>query len=236
LDIEKFMTVADRILGLLVKQPLCDDCIAELLNLSDRQHANQVCRRLSDATKLSRSKMTCPHCSNHKFVNVVLSPVAPAENGIEERQPPIAAVPQASDLRTDIAPTDRPWHWEGFVQAKIVKHLTNDGFDIIRVADTESRESGTDIIAKSSHGRSLHVTVKGFSVAASKNTQARHYFADALLDLVMYRQRHPEADLALGIPAGIATYDNLLERVQWLKQNLPFAVYRVHEDGTVQVR
>lgn len=40
------------------------------------------------------------------------------------------------------------WFWEGNVQKKIVEHLKNKGFKITKTANTQSKESGYDIVGK----------------------------------------------------------------------------------------
>ncbi len=48
------------------------------------------------------------------------------------------------------------WSWEGNVQAALIGHLAAAGGRIRRVADTRSKEHGTDVVAERD-GRLLHV-------------------------------------------------------------------------------
>lgn len=130
------------------------------------------------------------------------------------------------------AESGRPWHWEGNVQAMVVAHLQSKGYTIVRVANTESREAGKDIIARSAGGQLLWVSVKGFP-EKSANTQARHWFAGAMFDLLLYHGENANVDLALGLPDGYQTYRGLSERVAWLRQVMPFTIYWVSESGAV---
>ena len=48
--------------------PLCDDCIATLLDVPQRQQVNQVCRRLSPR-QVRRVRGKCSRCVGDKLVN-----------------------------------------------------------------------------------------------------------------------------------------------------------------------
>jgi len=52
---------------------------------------------------------------------------------------------------------------------------------------------------------------------------------------VLYRDLDPTVLLAIGIPGRFSTYTNLIERVRWLRSNLPFEIFLVSEDGSVEV-
>jgi hypothetical protein len=88
----------------------------------------------------------------------------------------------------------RPWHWEGNVQAASVRHLTGDGYRIIKVARTASRERGPDIVAITPARQELHVSVKGNpegTVRTQPATQARHWFVHAFHHLFAWREGNP---------------------------------------------
>ena len=127
----------------------------------------------------------------------------------------------------------KPWYWEGNIQDAIVGYLREAGWEISRSADTTSREAGKDIEAKRG-SRELWVSVKGWP-RKSANTQARHWFAAALFDLVLYRTDNPSVDLAIGIPGGFSTCENLLPRIRWMREKIPFDVFEVSESGDVSV-
>lgn len=65
------MTVLDDVRGLisrLAPKPICDDCIADRLNLSVRQHANHKTRELAGEDGFERSKGECSLCGLNKLV------------------------------------------------------------------------------------------------------------------------------------------------------------------------
>ena len=65
------MTVLNRVVNLIVGRapdPLCDDCIAEILNLTVRQHANHKTRELARQIGFDRRNDTCSLCHREKLV------------------------------------------------------------------------------------------------------------------------------------------------------------------------
>jgi hypothetical protein len=52
----------------LAPEAICDDCIADRLNLSVRQHANHKTRELAGAQGFRRRKDICALCGGEKLV------------------------------------------------------------------------------------------------------------------------------------------------------------------------
>jgi len=155
-------------------------------------------------------------------------------NQIEETAPEGTEKQNNLSKRSRIEGVNQPWYWEGTVQARLISWLQDNGYKIIGTADTKSRSKGVDIKAKDSQGGTLWISVKGYSKTKSQHTQARHYFASAVFDMIMYRNESDTVNLAIGLPAGFATYENLVKKVAWLrKEILPFDIYWISEDGRV---
>lgn len=138
------------------------------------------------------------------------------------------------------------WHWEGRVQAVIVSGLARDGWMIQAVADTASRAAGTDIVAVKGDQR-LHVEVKGYPAvvyARGENkgqqkpshpaTQARQWFAGALLKAAVHRADHPHDLVAMGLPR-FETYRNLVERISVTLERAGIGVIWVASDGDIDI-
>ena len=210
------MKNSDAILSYLIDEVLCDDCLSEKSGIRPRQTVNKYCRELQNEGFLKRQKSTCPQCRKYKIVNILLY-----RNDQEFKSIPPT-------------PIVRDWYWEGNVQDKIVEFLRTKGYEIIHAADTASREPGVDIEATDPSGQRLLVTVKGYP-RKSQNTQARHWFSQAVFDIVLYKQEYPDARLAIGLPMGFQTYENLAPRMAWLKSTAPFHIYWVRKDGTVLI-
>ncbi|WP_081814471.1 hypothetical protein [Hyphomonas jannaschiana] len=52
----------------IVPNAICDDCLAEKLKLTPRQHANQKTRELAKSAKFDRRKAICSYCGRTKLV------------------------------------------------------------------------------------------------------------------------------------------------------------------------
>jgi hypothetical protein len=64
-------TVLDRVRAFVLRlapEPVCDDCIAERLDLSVRQHANHKSRELAGSHGFVRAKGPCSLCGASKLV------------------------------------------------------------------------------------------------------------------------------------------------------------------------
>lgn len=220
------MTIRDKLLSALsISGEMCDDCLSSSAAVKPRQSVNISCRAMVSAGVLRRFKRLCPRCDAPKLVNALTSP---ASNGARS-----SATAAPAPVVSSTSSLTRPWFWEGNVQDRITTHLMASGWKIVSSADTASRASGKDIVAAKA-GDTLWVSVKGWP-EKSVNVQARHWFSGALFDLVLYRTESADAKLALGLPGGFSTYRNLLPRVSWLQEKLPFDVYFVGESGEVTV-
>jgi len=65
------MTVLEDVERLIRKvspAALCDDCIADKLHLTVRQHANHKTRELAQSRKFDRRKDVCNSCGSTKMV------------------------------------------------------------------------------------------------------------------------------------------------------------------------
>ena len=65
------MAILDRVRGLIERlspEPICDDCIAERLELSLRQHANHKTRELAGTQGFERCMEPCAICGATKLV------------------------------------------------------------------------------------------------------------------------------------------------------------------------
>jgi len=137
-------------------------------------------------------------------------------------------------------------HTEAAVQARLVAHLIGEGWHIEKTADTATREPGIDVIA-SKGPRSLAVEVKGFpgrSYADPRKfdqikptnplTQARHWYASAMLQVMLARQKHPGYEISVAFP-DVPTYRRLYERTWVSLAALGVAFYLVVADGVVTI-
>lgn len=218
------MTVRDDILRLLRENPdgLSDGQLATRLGKL-HPHINQTCRRLADEGAIRRVG------SPGSISNMLVS--APA------------ARPQTVSFAAGGFIHDDP-RWEGNVQSVIVSHLAAEGWTIVSAADTASQARGIDIVAERASQRLL-VEVKGYpgttyargeKAGQPKPTQpslqAKHWLSDALLKTMRTREKHPHAQVAIGLP-DMPRYRTLLAEIASSLAALDVLVLLVHDDQTV---
>ncbi len=214
------VTAKERIVAALAQRSgaICDDCLTGPAQLSARQVAHATCTALAKESVIHRASGRCAICGKTKIVNQLVA-----------NHPPVTAA----------APLPRPdsgrlWYWEGNIQNCLARWLRQQGYIIRQEANTATREAGTDIIAERASGQELWVSVKGYP-ERSTHVQARHWFAGALFDLVLYRNERTDVALAIALPDGFATYLNLAIRTLWLRNAMPFSIYWIAESGDVRV-
>ena len=144
------------------------------------------------------------------------------------RRPEVTARPApagrqpATDERAETADG---WPWEGAVQLATVAWLQTEGWTVLATADTRSRQGGADITAIRGNER-LVVEVKGFPGAVYQRgersgqskptapaTQARQYFAGAILSALLHRAADQDARVVIALP-DYPTYRGLVTRTR----------------------
>lgn len=214
------MSSRDKVLQFLSSTPngACDDCISHKADVIPRQQVNQICRSLQEQGTIERTRKDCPFCKAFKIVN---STKSNANRAIK--------LPD----KTDAKGQPRSWNWEGNIQSVIIGYLCEKGYRIVRVSNTESREQGKDIEATTPEGKTLWISVKVFP-EESANTQARHWFSQALFDMFLYKDENHNVQLGIGLPDGVSTYLNLGSRVSWFKEACGFTFFWVSQTGKVR--
>lgn len=137
------------------------------------------------------------------------------------------------------------WFWEGHVQARVADHLRDVGWIILAEADTVSRQTGIDLVAERENER-LNVEVKGWPSTTYRrgpkagepkptrpSTQARHWFAGALLTATVLRDARSADRIAMAFP-DFARYRDLLRRTANSLSALRIEALLVDETGVVR--
>jgi hypothetical protein len=221
------MTVRDRIVEHLKShaEGVDDDMLTEALGLTRRQHTNQECRKLESVGLVERRLV------NGKTRNFLRDGT---RNSGAVAQPMRTVSPVI--LKESIGKPDKPWYWEGNVQSAVVTFLVSNGFMIRRVADTLTREQGKDVVAVLSSGLELWVSIKGRPEGTPKTSphlMARHYFADALHDILCWREEDESVALALALPEFV-TYRNRADKLARRLIELKASIFWVFENGKVE--
>ena len=137
---------------------------------------------------------------------------------------------------------DTEWFWEGNVVAALASHLKAIGWEIRSTADTLSGEAGPDIQASRS-GRMLIVEAKGYPLTVyargpnkgrpkrtNPATQARHWFAHAILAALLRQADYASAEVSIVLP-DFPVYLNLLKRTSPGLSKLGIGVFLVDQFG-----
>jgi len=69
----------------------------------------------------------------------------------------------------------------------------------------------------------------------SPNTQARHWFSQALFDIILYRDESEDVELALAFPEGFTTYHNLAKRIKWFQKVARFKIFWISKGGAIHM-
>lgn len=104
------------------------------------------------------------------------------------------------------------WHTEASVQASLVTALAAEGWRILSVANTATKEHGVDVIA-SRDGQTVGIEVKGFPSRGyadparahevkrtSPSTQAGHWYSQAVLAAMRLRGKEPTWRSVIALP------------------------------------
>ncbi|GAA1157843.1 hypothetical protein GCM10009630_65030 [Kribbella jejuensis] len=220
------MTIRDDVLQLLQsnEEGMTDaQLAAELGKL--HQQINSRCRQLAAEGLIVRDS------SSGVILNRLRS-AAPAAPGGHAPEP---STEQASGPA-------RGWPHESAVQGALVGWLARDGWRILRVADTETQERGTDVIAER-NGTRLLVEVKGYpgttyargaKAGQAKPTpptlQASHWLAAALLKAMRMRGADTDARVAVAMP-DYPRYRSILSEIEASLRGAGVEVWLLSERG-----
>jgi hypothetical protein len=93
------------------------------------------------------------------------------------------------------------------------------------------------VVAVAPTCHTIWISAKGFPVGTVKTnpqTQARHWFAHALFDLILWRGEDISVTLALALPKH-GTYLKLANRVNWCLSSIGNSIYWADEDSRIKV-
>jgi len=126
--------------------------------------------------------------------------------------PSTAEAPRGDRVEEKPADPSGEWHTEANVQASLVTALAADGWRILSVANTATKEHGIDVIA-SRDGQTVGVEVKGYPSRGyadparagevkrtSPSTQAGHWYSQAVLAAMRLRSKGPDWRSVIALP------------------------------------
>lgn len=135
------------------------------------------------------------------------------------------------------------WFEETNISRKIRDFLVQHGYEITKFCE-DKKERGHDI-ESIKEGKKIIMEVKGYpsdkyvsgpKKGKKKRTdpklQAKHWFGEALLSLLMPKSKNPESKIIIGLPK-FKVYERLLEKVKFVMEKLEFGYVLVDENGDV---
>jgi len=169
----------------------------------------------------------------------------------DAKNPPKTSFPNsAMRLGENDSDKKQKWFWEGNIQQKIASYMVNnENYKILKMANCAAKSRGPDILALRK-AIQIHVSVKGYptetyaedSLGGKKGekkrtrpqVQARHWFAEALFEILLAKCENNNLQIALGFP-DFPVYISFLKRIKWLRERLGIRYYLVTEEGEVRV-
>ena len=225
------VTIRDDIVELLRGHPagLSDAEIANRLGKLHQQ-VNQRCRQMASEGVLVRDSAS----------GVIINRILPAPSEV--------IVPSGNEPTPSGAPAAAStWPHESAVQAALVSWLAREHWQILRVADTETRERGVDVIAKQRDTR-LEVEVKGYPATTylrgakagepkptNPGLQASHWLANAILKAMRLRGGDANTRVAIALP-DMPRYESLLHEIDKSLQGARIEAWLISEDGQPRSR
>jgi len=161
---------------------------------------------------------------------------SPIPEPSRQAEPP-AARPETGDASDE-------WYWEGNIQASVIPWLASQGWSILSVADTSTRQHGIDIVAKRD-GVRLGVEVKGYPSEfyargpnqgerkpTNQASQARVWFDGLVVSSLVLRDGD-EVDEVLMVVPDMTTYRTRYLKVKESLTALGIPIAFVQQNGSV---
>jgi hypothetical protein len=127
---------------------------------------------------------------------------------------------------------------ETLIEAMLEAYLLSEGWTVQPTAG-ETSEFGPSLVA-TRHNRTLAVAVRGYPAASPlpvgegpPAVQARHWYAQAILEAILIRGAQPDVDIAIGLP-DVPVYRGLHGRSRDVFGRLNLLVFFVAGDGRVR--
>lgn len=132
------------------------------------------------------------------------------------------------------------------VARKIRDFLVQNGYEITKFCE-DKREKGHDIEAEKD-GLKVIMEVKGYpsdkyvrgpekgeKKPTDPKLKARHWFGEALLALLMAKNKNPDCKMVIGIPS-FKKYRDMLDKMKFVMKKLDMGYILVDERGNVNVK
>lgn len=196
-----------------------------------RTHIRGACWNVGDRSQFSRKEPFLTRLDRGLFRRATTDEIKAWRGGLGDEGPADAArteverstgsvvaalsssePAQSEEASSNTDPSTGEWHSEANIQSLLVTALATDGWRILSVANTATKEHGIDVIA-SRDGQTVGIEVKGFPSRAyanparageekrtSPSTQAAHWYAQAVLAAMRLRGKEPSWRSVMALP------------------------------------
>lgn len=140
---------------------------------------------------------------------------------------------------------EKEWFEETNVARKIRGYLQETGYRIIKFNE-DKRQKGPDIVAEKD-GVKVIVEVKGYpsdkyvrgekkgqKKPTNPNLQAKHWFSEVLLQVLLAKSENTNAVVCMGLPK-FPLYEKLIGQLEHILRDLGVICYLVDENGEITV-
>lgn len=138
------------------------------------------------------------------------------------------------------------WFHESNVQALVKNYLKSKLGTPTKEANCLKKERGPDLLF-SKNGIDLQIEIKGYpsdkyargpKIGKKKptppKTQAKHWFAQVMRDVIIAKGKNPNLQIAIGLPQ-YEVYETLWKYSLWATKKLGIKCYWVSEKGNVSI-
>ncbi len=238
----EFMTNEQKIIDYLSDEGhrdngYCDDCLSNVLKIKPRQTVNQICRRLKKNGRLTRIKTKCALCGKEKISN--FNKVNESRDNEETKY--LHYTKKDENIVWDYKDE---WFEETNIGIVIRDYLIKNGHKIIKFNE-DKKQKGHDMITIK-EGIKTVVEFKGYpsdkyvsgvnkgkKKPTSPNLQAKHWFSEALLSLILAKCNDWDIVIAMGLPK-FRKYEELVKKIEPLREKIGLKCYLVSNTGKVE--
>jgi len=139
---------------------------------------------------------------------------------------------------------ENEWFEESNISRKIKDYLEKKEYKITKF-NADKKTKGHDIEAEKDNSKFIF-EIKGFPsdkyVSGKKmgkkkptnpNLQAKHWFAEALLSLIIAKSENPKINIAMGLPFK-EKYKELINKITYFRKQFDLTFYLVDENGNIK--
>ncbi|MBF4765005.1 hypothetical protein ISU07_17880 [Nocardioides islandensis] len=181
-----------------------------------RTHVRGACWNVGDRSQFSHREPFLTRLDRGVFRRATLEEIerwaADESHDGDRATSRVVAPHHLQGAASDTSGLSDEWHTDANIQSALVTALAVDGWRIVSVANTATKEHGIDVIADH-EGQTVGIEVKGFpsrqyadparrieTKRTNPSTQAAHWYAQAVLAAMRLRGKEPTWRSVIALP------------------------------------